>query len=340
MKRKISQSFGSVLILGALISIVSCGGKTATPAVVSTKVQVKVQTAVERDVEQLGEFTGTIKPYVRNSISSATVSRINKILVEVGDMVTKGQLLVEMEPSSYLQASAQIENLKVEYERIKVLFATGGASKQQVDELKTQLDVSEASIKNLYDNTHLVSPVSGVITARSFDNGDMVGTSSILVVEQLNPLKIFINISEEYFALVKNGMPVNISLEVYPNKKFQGRISLIYPTIDEITRTFNVEITMNNEQMLVRPGMFARATINFGSKMRTLIPDIAVQKQSGSNERFIFVIKDGIAHRRTVELGRRLEAEVEVLRGVVAGEQIATAGVTRLVDQIEIELIQ
>jgi RND family efflux transporter MFP subunit len=303
-------------------------------------VQVKVVVSELQNVEQIAEFSGTVTANVRNSIASAGATRIDRILVEVGNHVRKGQTLVEMEPSNYLQAAAQLQNLKVEYARAEALYQSGGVSKQQLDQLKTQLEVAETSTKNLASNTQLVSPVSGVVTARNFDNGDVAGSAPILVVEQLNPLKVRINVSEEYFSRVKNGMKVDITLEVYPGKHFRGSVSLVYPTVDATTRTFTVEVAIPNDQMLIRPGMFARVTLNLGAMPHTVIPDIAVQKQHGTNDRFVFVIKDGVAHRKLVQLGRRLDSKLEILKGVDAGEQVAVAGVTRLVDQAEVEVVE
>jgi RND family efflux transporter MFP subunit len=332
-------------LAAAAAGITSCGGgaaKSAAGAAADSvkKVQVKVAAAEQQNVEQVAEFSGTVAANVRNSISSAGATRIDKILVEVGDRVGRGQTLVEMEPTNYLQASAQLQNLKVEYSRAEALYKSGGISKQQLDQLKTQLDVAETSAKNLYENTKLVSPVSGVITARNFDNGDVVGGSPILVVEQLNPLKIRINVSEEYFSRVKVGMRVDIALEVYPNQQFRGNVSLIYPTIDAATRTFTVEVAIPNEQMLMRPGMFARVTLNLGAMPHTVLPDIAVQKQQGTNDRYVFVIENGVAHRKVVQLGRRLGDKMEILKGVAAGEQVAIAGFTRLIDEMEVEVVE
>ncbi|MDR1225928.1 MAG: efflux RND transporter periplasmic adaptor subunit [Prevotellaceae bacterium] len=334
-------------LVALVVTTTSCGGgstRKANAASVAAnsvkKVQVKVAVAELQNVEQIAEFSGTVTANVRNSIASAGATRIDKILVEVGDRVAKGQTLVEMEPSNYLQASAQLQNLKVEYSRAEALYQSGGVSKQQLDQLKTQLDVAETSTQNLAINTHLVSPVGGVVTARNFDNGDVAGGAPILVVEQLNPLKIQINVSEEYFSRVKVGMRVNIALEVYPDKHFQGNVSLIYPTVDATTRTFTVEVAIPNDQMLIRPGMFARATLNLGTMPHTVIPDIAVQKQQGTNDRFVFVIHNGVAIRKVVQLGRRLDDKMEILKEVAPGEHVAIAGVTRLVDQTEVEVVE
>ncbi len=344
--KTVNKIIGCALVAAALVGVASCNGKkvqaSADKAVAeaTAKVQVKVATAEQQNVEQLVEFTGTVTANVRNSIASAGATRIQKILVEVGDNVKKGQMLVEMEPSNYLQAAAQLENLKVEYSRAQALYQSGGISKQQLDQLKTQLNVSTTVAQNLRENTRLVSPVNGVVTARNFDNGDVVGGAPILMVEQLNPLKVRINVSEEYFARVKNGMKVDITFEVYPGKVFRGNVSLVYPTIDATTRTFVVEISIPNEKMLVRPGMFARVNLNLGGMLRTIIPDIAVQKQQGTNDRYTFVIQDGVAQRRSLTLGRRLDDKVEIIGGVKEGEQVVVAGASRLVDKTEVVVVE
>jgi hypothetical protein len=86
--------------------------------------------------------------------------------------------------------------------------------------------------------------------------------------------------------------------------------------------------------------MFARVTLNLGAMPHTVIPDIAVQKQHGTNDRFVFVEQEGVAHRKIVQLGRRLDNKLEILKGVAAGERVVIAGVTRLVDQTEVEVVE
>lgn len=161
------------------------------------------------------------------------------------------------------------------------LYKVGGASKSEWDASKMQLDVQRTAYKNLLENTSLVSPINGVVTARNYDNGDMYsGGNPVLVVEQITPVKLMINVSESYFTQVKKGAPVDVKLDVYGDEIFKGTINLIYPTIDAATRTFPIEIKLDNRDQRVRPGMFARATLNFGTADNVVVPDLAIVKQA------------------------------------------------------------
>lgn len=128
---------------------------------------------MEQAVPQVVSYTATVEPYKRNSISSSVPNRIKKIYVEVGDKVYAGQKLVDLDQANLAQQKLQLDNLELEYNRVKELFAVGGASQQQVDQLRTQYETTKTAYGNLDENTVLVSPVNGVVTARNFVNGDM-----------------------------------------------------------------------------------------------------------------------------------------------------------------------
>ncbi len=326
--------------IAALLLIYSCGGKTEAEKQVADETPlVKAVEAVTKDVPQNFEFTGNIEAYIKNMISSQGAMRIDKILVEVGDHVRKGQTVVKMEGANLLQAKLQLEHLKTEYGRVQSLYSTGGVSKQQLDQMKTQLDVAQESYNNLNENITLTSPIDGVITMKMFNNGDVTGGQPILQVQQLKPVKVLINVSEELFPQTKVGMPIDVKLDIYQDEIFKGKISLIYPTIDPVTHTFTVEVKLDNQDMRVRPGMFARATLNFGTKNHIVIPDKSIIKQQGTNDRYVFILnKDNTVAYKKVILGQRLENLYEVLSGINANEQVVTDGISRLVDGKKVRL--
>ncbi|MCL2727672.1 MAG: efflux RND transporter periplasmic adaptor subunit [Bacteroidales bacterium] len=332
----------SVLAFSIALMLTGCnsGGQQAVTEEVQVP-QVKVQTVYLQSVEQEQIYTGSIAPFSRNMISSYQATmRIDKIMVEVGDYVTAGQLLVRMEETNYLQAKMQIENLKVDLGRVEALYQSGGVSKQQLDQLKVQLGVAQESLDNLEKNTFLRSPVNGTVTMRNFDNGDLTGGQPILQVQQLNPLKVSINVQEVYYPLVKTQMTASIRLESYPNEVFEGKVRLVYPTIDPITHTFTTEIVVNNREMKIRPGMFARVAFNFGSVEHVVVPDVAVIKQSGINDRFVYVLNDDNTVTYTkVTLGQRLGNRYEILSGINDGDRVVTAGMNRIVDGSTVAVI-
>ena len=164
------------------------------------------------------------------------------------------------------------------------------------------------------------------------------GGNPIYTVEQIRPVKLFVNVSESYFTQVKKGNEVDIKLDVYGDEVFKGKVSLVYPTIDSSTRTFPVEIKIANADERVRPGMFARTTMNFGARNHVVAPDQSIVKQSGSGDRYIYVYKDGKVSYQKVELGRRMGNKYEIVSGVENGDQVVITGQNRLTNGMEVEI--
>ena len=280
----------SIQLVALLLTVFmgSCtGGKDKAAAEhVDAKPIVKLADVKARPVDQIQDYTATVEAEVKNNIAPSSPVRIDQIFVEVGDRVSKGQKLVQMDAANLKQTKLQLDNQEIEFNRIDELYKVGGASKSEWDASKMQLDVKKTAYKNLLENTSLQSPINGVVTARNYDNGDMYsGGEPVLVVEQITPVKLLINVSETYFTKVKKGTPVDVKLDVYGDEVFTGTINLIYPTIDATTRTFQVEIRLDNKDQRVRPGMFARATLNFGTAENVVVPDLAIVKQAGSGDR-------------------------------------------------------
>jgi RND family efflux transporter MFP subunit len=335
MKTKELFKLLPLLSLGVLIS---CGEKKQeTTSGENAKIKVNTTIAKLQTVDNVSDYTANVQADVINQITPAMPGRIEKIYVEIGDRVRTGQLLVQMESSNLQQQSAQLANLERDYTRYSELLKVGGIAQQQVDQMKTQIDILKAAIKNIQDNTQLKCPINGIVTARNYDNGDVFTQLPILTVQQLNPLKAIINVSEADFTKVNVGMPANIKLDVYGNENFTGKVSLVYPTIDATTHTFGVEVTINNKDAKVRPGMYARVELNFGTGQSIVVPDAAVQKQSGSNDKYIYTVENGLAKYHKVELGKRLNTDYEILSGIKEGDEVVIAGQSRLIDGASVE---
>jgi RND family efflux transporter MFP subunit len=311
----------------------------------SAKVLVRIQRVETKEVEQEVVFTGNVEAFKQNHISSSSPNRINKIYVEVGDMVKQGQLLVQMDETMFAQTKTQLLNLEREYARLDTLNQVGSISQQQVDQVKTQLEVLRTTFRSMTENTQLRSPIDGIVTGRYFNDGEMysmtptlTGKPAIVSVMQIQPVKVLVNIPEIFFPRVKIGMETFITLDIYPNKEFLGKVYLVYPTIEPMTKTFTVEVEIPNQQMLVRPGMFARVKFGFGKMERVMVPDLAVQKQTGTNERYVFAVEDNVAVRKTISLGRRINDNFEVISGIDANDVVVIAGQARLLDGTPVEI--
>ena len=339
---KTSILFASV---SAALLLSSCLNQKSTPTTFKTNeeldaVNVKLKQVSSRMVDQLAEFTANVEADVVNDIAPQSPVRIRQINVEVGDRVRKGQVLVVLDNNSLTQVESQLKNQRVEFQRTEELYKVGGASKSAYDAQKTSLDVLESQYRNLVENTQLVSPIDGVVSARNYDAGDLYSGSPVLVVQKITPVKLLLDVNEQYFKDVKVGMPIeNITLDAYPGETFQGKVSIVYPTIDRSTRTFQIEVQIPNANQRIRPGMFARVTLNFGSESHVLVPDQAVVKQTGSGERYVYVVENGVARYKVVDIGRRIGAEYVVNDGISDGDQVVVFGQNRLTDGRKVNIL-
>jgi RND family efflux transporter MFP subunit len=333
------------LVLGAVcVAGVACSSKkSAEPeqqAQVVAKPKVTVATSATEKVDMQSIFTGNVEGHTINNITPQQARRISRLLVDVGDRVKAGQIVAEMDNSSLAQLKAQYENNKAQFERTDELYKFGGESKANWEAIKTAYEVSKFSYENMLENTTLRSPITGVITARNYDNGDMVGGMPIFVVQRINPVKIMINVSESLYTNLKRGMPVEVEFDALPDQKFTAKVSRITPSVDASTRTFPVELAMVNDHEIVKPGMYARATLNYGTRESVVVPDQAVVKLMGSGDRFVYVYENGKVKYQKVELGRRFDNKYEILSGVESGAQVVIAGQSALKDGIEVEIVK
>ena len=338
--------FNTMFLAGALLLAAGCGNvgkkdaQQAEPVAEEVVPSVTAEKVFVREVPQMSTYTSTVQAYVKNNIAPQSGSRIKKINVEVGDFVKKGQVLAEMDQIQLQQAELQMKNKELEYNRLKKLHEAGGLSQSDLDAIELAYQVSKTTYENLLENSVLLSPISGVVTARNYDVGDMYAMSApVFTVEQISPVKLLVAISESDYSKVGKGDSVEITADAIPGKTFYGKITRIYPTIDPATRTFTVEVVVENNYKTLRPGMFARVTIKFGSNESVVIPDVAVVKQQGSGERFVYVVnEDGTVSYVKVVLGRRVGAEYEVLEGLVDGATIVTGGQIRLKDGVKVSV--
>ncbi len=333
--------FRTMFLAGALVMAASCGNsgnKTAQVAVVDDTPTVSVVQVGVQEVPQDVTYTSTVQAFVKNNIVPQGGNRIKKINVEIGDFVKKGQVLAEMDMTQLQQAELQLANNEIEYNRLKALYEAGGLSKSDLDAIEMAYKVSKTAYENLLENSILTSPIDGVVTARNYDVGDMYAMSApLFTVEQIKPVKLLVAVSESDYSKIKKGDDAIITADAVPGKTFYGKVTRLYPTVDPATRTVTVEVQVANNYNTLRPGMFTRVKLNFGTNKSVVIPDVAVVKQQGSGERFVYVLNsDGTVNYQPVVLGRRLGAEYEVLEGIQDGAKVVTGGQLRLKDGIKV----
>lgn len=326
------MNFRTIIYVAAAVMAVSCGNSNSKTAEQPQTAEVRlpnvaIMAASYKDAPQSDVYTANVEAYAKNNIAPQSASRIQKIYVEVGDFVRAGQIVAKMDEVSLNQSKLSMANDSLEYSRIKKLYEQGGVSKSDFDAMELKYNVTRSQYQNLLENTILRSPVSGVITARNYDQGDMYAGSPIYVVEQITPVKLYVGISEMDYTKVKKNDTVTLTADALPGKTFTGRIARIYPTIDAATHTFTAEVNVANSDRLLRPGMYARVTVNFGSNHSIVVPDDCVVKQQGSGVRSVFVLQaDNTVKEAVVTLGRHFGTEYEILSGISEGDNVVVKG--------------
>jgi RND family efflux transporter MFP subunit len=331
-----------ILFAVAAAVLTGCGSKKNDTSSAAPKADpvVSVVTAQAEDVDVTNTFTSNIEPFAVNNIVSQTAGRIVSIRAEVGDKVRKGQLLATMDDVNLSKTRMQYVNDSTELARLTELYNIGAVAQADYDMAKLALNITKKTYYNLAENTYLRSPINGVVTARNYDKGDMYSmTQPIFVVQQIQPVKMLINISESLFTQVTKDMEFDIIVDAYPEEVFKGQVNLIYPTVSATTHTFPVEVVYQNTDQRLRPGMFARVTANFGTNHHVVVPDVAVVKQMGSGEHFIYVLQpDNTVKYQLVEVGKRLGSRYEIISGINEGDIIVTEGQARLKDGVTVQV--
>lgn len=339
------KHFNSILIISAALMLASCGEKKSeqqATVVVEQAPKVTVTKVFAENVPQLSTYPTTIEAEIVNNITPQSASRINEIFVEVGDHVKAGQRLANMDAINLQKAKLQVANDSLEYLRTKELYEIGAASQSTFDAITLAYSVSRKTYSNLLENTILTSPISGIITARNYDVGDMYAMAQpLFVVQKITPVKMYVNISESNYSKLKKGMEVTLTADAFPGETFKGKINLIYPTIDPRSHTFPVEIIVENKNEKLRPGMFVRVTVNYGDNFRVVIPDSAVLKQVGADDKYVYVLnEDNTVSYTIVKLGTRMGDKYEVISGLDDGATIVTSGQSRLKNNIKVEVVK
>lgn len=336
----------SLMLMIVAATLVGCNSnqekKTseATVAEEPKAIAIKACTAESMTVDLKETYTSEILPYKENDITPAAQGlHIDEIKVDVGDRVKAGDVVVTLNRTNLKQLEINLATVQDTYDRMKPVHEAGGVSDQQMIELENTLNLQKEVVANMRRNSEIKSPISGVVTARNFENGDLFASMPILHIMQIDKLKVMANVSEQYYPNVKVGQSVDITVDIFPGETFEGKVTRINPALDAATRTFGVEITIPNKNERLRPGMYARATFNMGQRNGVMVDDVAVQKQIGSSERYVYVIKDGVAEFRLIRDGRRVGSKIDIVEGLEAGEKVATTSFMRLSNGAKVEII-
>ena len=330
-----------VLLFAAAVCLISCGKKEAqTTQQEAERVEVvSTITLQEKEIERVFTVSTNLQGYLTQNVAPSLTGKIEHIFVEVGDEVKAGDMLVRMDQTQYLTQKIQLANLETEMGRLEALLETGSVSQQTYDQTKVGYDQLKQNLAFLEQNTYVKAPFDGVISAKTYEDGELYGGQPIVVLTQVKKLKALIAVPETYYPLIKEGMRLTVKSEVYPEETFPATIEVVYPTIDAASHTFQCKIVRPNASEKLRAGMYVTTTLGLGKENTIVVPYQSVEKLIGSNERYVFINENGYAKRVSVKLGQRFDESIEIIAPEIkAGVEYISVGQHKLVDGVKIEV--
>ncbi len=310
---------------------------------VEREIPVEVAEVKEMVIKEEIEGIGKIEPYQKVIVYSQVTGEVEKLNVKEGDYVKKGDFIAQIDYKkrvidyenieNQLKAQqANLENIKKDYKRFENLYKEGVISEKKLDDIKTSYEITFHQIESLkkqfelakirINEAFIYSPIDGFIAEKFIDQGEIITESSmmrstpIVSIVDISKVKVKLPVSESDIGKVKNGQNVYIKIDAYPEKEFKGKVSKIYPIADEKTRTIDVEIIVENQNYLIKPGMYCKAKVIVGERKAIFIPLDALMKLPASGNYYCFRVKDNTAEKVYVKIGKIFKNYVEIKEGL------------------------
>ena len=331
----------AIAIITAVALLSGCGANTEDASEERVE-QVRTTPLAYQEVSRQIELSTTLQGYEEMNISPSLTGIIEKIYVEVGDRVRKGDTLVRMDQNQLNTTRLAYANLQIEMNRVRMLLESEAISQQTYDQTKLSFDQTAESLRFLEENTFVLAQYDGVISSKSYEDGELyAGAQPILRLTQISELKAYVNVPETYFPKVKEGMKVNVYSDIYSDKVFPATIEIVYPTVDPASHTFTLKLRIPNRSELIRPGMYVSTVLDLGRTEALVVPYQSVLRLIGSNNRYVFVDDGGVAKRVFVEIGERHDQTIEISSdSLKVGDPIVTTGQAKLVDGVRLNVVK
>ena len=289
---------------------------------------------------------GTLRADEAVMIRPEIAGRIDRIAFDEGQRVKKGALLATLDAAEtralVASSRAQAGLDKQRLERAADLQKKGFISQQALDEMQSNYARSAAKLREdeaKLAKSEIRAPFSGVAGLRQVSEGAYVAAGTdIARLEKIDQLKLDFRLPETYLGQLKSGLAVSVAVDAFPQASFPGNIYAIEPAVDEQTRTVLARARVANPQLRLRPGLFARVQLTLGVRENAVwIPEEAIVPRG--QDSFVWRVTDGKAELVPVQTGTRKVGEVEIMKGVAAGDIVVTDGSQRLVPGMQVSII-
>ena len=357
--RRNTVKFIFLISLTAIIafSLMSCKKEKIVEKEVLTN--VRVSTSVKKNIRPYIETTGTLTADEEVTVSSEVDGIVRSVRVEEESAVGKGTLLAEVNDIDYVldekraqaalkQAQANLTNVKAEFQRKEALFKEELITQQQFDDISTRVALAEADLakakatldtaRERLARTKIYSPLRAMVKEKRVSVGDYVRTSMPLFqLIKVDRLKLNFTVGEKELADLKTSQEVDFTVDSFPGRKFKGTVHLLYPHLEERTRTLQAEAVVVNAENLLKPGLFARATIYTGALREVVVAPLTSLLYDDATVS-LFVVEGNTARSRTVKTGRKYGEDIEIIEGLNEKEQVVVVGQNNLSDGVKVHV--
>lgn len=272
--------------------------------------------------------TGRVAPKLESTLASRISGWVRKVSVEEGDRVRTGQLLVALDESDLRarlrQAQARRDNAALRLERIRELFRSGSATRQQLEDAEQNDRVADAETRDAEAQlayARVTAPFDGIVTEKRIEAGELVSPGAPLIrLEDDSTRRLEAHVPESEVGALSVGLPVTVAIEALGGMELSGTVAQILPAADAATHSFLVKVDLPPEPGL-RSGLFGRLIFSSGTRKGLLVPETAVRFQEGLARVYV-VGPDGRITSRLVKPGRTVDHRVEILSGLSPGETL------------------
>jgi RND family efflux transporter MFP subunit len=332
-----NKAFLAILVVG----FIGCGPSEKENKVSEKEIQVSISEVKTEKVVTNLKYSGTVEASQTIPLTFQSIGTVEKVLVEAGDEVKKGQLLATIETSNtqsmYDLALSKYNQAKDAFDRLKTVHDQGSLPEIKWVEMETTLEQAKSSLeisKNNLDKCYMRAPVSGIIGKRNVEPGmsAVFINGSPLEIVEITQVNIKIAVPENEISKIKKGIVASFTLSALDNKIFEGKVKNISPVADQISRTYEVKILVNNPNMELNPGMVCDVTLGIKSeKDVTVIPYQSVANDKDGNA-FVYVVnkKDNHVKKQLVKTGDYRDNNLEILQGLTQGQVIVSEGKEKL----------
>lgn len=344
MRRNGRQWILGALCVAALGSVIGgCGGAGEQSVEATGRTPVVLADVEHEMVSPSVRYSGTVEAGRKALLGAEIQGQVERIHVEAGDRVNAGDLLAELAGEQLTQARAQAEAAEKDWERARDLLDKGAVTQQAYDHATAAVEIARASYEMVRASSELRAPFAGVITERYLDEGEVytlmsmsAGSPALFELADISDVKVVFEAGERERALIEKGLEAEVTVDSRPGKVFHGVVSRVDPSLNLMSRTATVEVTVANPGSQLMPGSFADLRITLKSRDAVVVPRDALVRQEGTGVFFVYAVEEGVARRKVVELGDGFGASVEILNGLEGGEQVVTDGRYKLYDGAEV----